>query len=412
MAWKLKKTKTDEAPEGAAPADASGLPVASVASQTTVQADDDFFASKMNAADDAIAALHAAKEPAAVGSATSKSASNGSGSSEDEEWSLDAFAPYKPADKLEIGAAAPASSFDVPIRNVEEPETELDTFSPVAEEETDELSEFEMPPIEAEREPIDFDAEPGAESEPTLVASEWDLSEITAPLSTSGHGLTEFGDEFKPAEEDELLEGADGIELEPIVLHSEPLTSDAAHALSNGNGVHAPVEAEFIEEEEAPAEPIALGHVEEPIEPVVEEDRTLATAEFMPPPAGIVKPEPLPATPPPMPATPVATSVPRLVVRLGAFTANYDLGTGDMIIGRLDPNSGYEPEVAVEWDDAISRRHAHVFPQGSEYYIEDMESTNGTKLNGQDLPPHTPVMLHNGDRIRVGEHTEITFEHP
>ena len=48
--------------------------------------------------------------------------------------------------------------------------------------------------------------------------------------------------------------------------------------------------------------------------------------------------------------------------------------------------------------------------QGDGYSLMDTGSTNGTLLNGEKLPAHEERRLTHGDRIRVGERTEIIFE--
>lgn len=68
-------------------------------------------------------------------------------------------------------------------------------------------------------------------------------------------------------------------------------------------------------------------------------------------------------------------------------------------------------------DDGASRQHARVFLLESEWWIEDLESANGTKLNGKKLAKR--ARIHHGDLIGIGgtsvklvnEHTqEIRLE--
>jgi pSer/pThr/pTyr-binding forkhead associated (FHA) protein len=58
-------------------------------------------------------------------------------------------------------------------------------------------------------------------------------------------------------------------------------------------------------------------------------------------------------------------------------------------------------------DSSISRRHAEVRPAGSGWTIEDLDSTNGVRVNG--VAVHGLQQLHTGDRIEMGS-TEIFFE--
>lgn len=59
-------------------------------------------------------------------------------------------------------------------------------------------------------------------------------------------------------------------------------------------------------------------------------------------------------------------------------------------------------------DDGISREHAIIsFEQAvGEYVIEDLQSTNGTKVNGKRVRSAT---LSPGDELRIG-HTSFRFE--
>jgi hypothetical protein len=58
-------------------------------------------------------------------------------------------------------------------------------------------------------------------------------------------------------------------------------------------------------------------------------------------------------------------------------------------------------------DSSVSRRHAELRPDGSAWTIEDLDSTNGVRVNG--IAVHGPQKLRTGDRIEMGS-TEILFE--
>ncbi len=73
--------------------------------------------------------------------------------------------------------------------------------------------------------------------------------------------------------------------------------------------------------------------------------------------------------------------------------------------------------VSLRGDREVSRFHARVEPSSAalgvagavEYTLTDLESSNGTLLNGRRIAPQTPVVLHNGDRITLGK-TSLSFE--
>lgn len=59
-------------------------------------------------------------------------------------------------------------------------------------------------------------------------------------------------------------------------------------------------------------------------------------------------------------------------------------------------------------DVEISRKHARLIWQASNYVIEDLGSTNGTFINGNRLS--SPFILQGGEIITLGEKTVLNFE--
>jgi len=80
----------------------------------------------------------------------------------------------------------------------------------------------------------------------------------------------------------------------------------------------------------------------------------------------------------------------------------YELKSSKVKIGR-DPTN----QVVIPDDTFTSRHHAWITFEESDFWIEDLGSTNGTLLNGH--PVVKRQVLSAGDKIRVG-HTELTFE--
>lgn len=72
----------------------------------------------------------------------------------------------------------------------------------------------------------------------------------------------------------------------------------------------------------------------------------------------------------------------------------YDLRDG-VTLGRGD-----KADIQIE-DPFASSRHARISRQGDVLVLEDLNSTNGTWLNGSPLDGPQP--LHPGDRIRIGD---------
>jgi uncharacterized ubiquitin-like protein YukD len=84
------------------------------------------------------------------------------------------------------------------------------------------------------------------------------------------------------------------------------------------------------------------------------------------------------------------------------------------LIGRNDAKSGIFVDVdlrpLVTDHKIISRRHAQIEQEGERYYLTDLVSTNGTKLNGQRIPPREKCRLRNGDIIEFGrDGAQMTF---
>jgi pSer/pThr/pTyr-binding forkhead associated (FHA) protein len=93
----------------------------------------------------------------------------------------------------------------------------------------------------------------------------------------------------------------------------------------------------------------------------------------------------------------------RLVVeRGGGLTVGQEYGVGPgLVIGRAAGN-----EIRIE-DTYASGRHARLYDRSGHVYIEDMNSTNGTYVNGRRLGAQQ--ILQPQDRIRIGD-TELRFE--
>jgi pSer/pThr/pTyr-binding forkhead associated (FHA) protein len=80
--------------------------------------------------------------------------------------------------------------------------------------------------------------------------------------------------------------------------------------------------------------------------------------------------------------------------------------TKEVSLGRLDPATATFPDIDLTTDGAlekgVSRRHAKITRKGTELFLEDLGSVNGTLLNGKRLTPYLPHVLSDKDEIRVG----------
>lgn len=117
-------------------------------------------------------------------------------------------------------------------------------------------------------------------------------------------------------------------------------------------------------------------------------ERTVSPAVTAPPPA--------PGRPGPIPRREVSPR--RLVVTAGPLRGTtLPLSTSAILIGRAPSCT------LVLDDDYSSSRHARVFPQDGEWWVEDLGSTNGTFLGRERVTEPTPVRP--GTQIRVGQST-------
>ena len=91
----------------------------------------------------------------------------------------------------------------------------------------------------------------------------------------------------------------------------------------------------------------------------------------------------------------------RLTVRGGPQSGrSFALYGNEITIGRSSDN------IVVLEDPSVSRHHARVSRQGPSYFLEDLGSSSGTRLNGGTV--QQPVRLIQGGIIRLGD-TELAF---
>ncbi|MBI5366221.1 MAG: FHA domain-containing protein, partial [Planctomycetes bacterium] len=93
--------------------------------------------------------------------------------------------------------------------------------------------------------------------------------------------------------------------------------------------------------------------------------------------------------------------MPRILVLEGAHRgALFDLRAGETRLGR-DPES----DIPL-LDDKASRRHAVIAPapapSAGGWTLRDLDSKNGTALNGLPLAATAAADLAHGDRVRIG----------
>ena len=96
------------------------------------------------------------------------------------------------------------------------------------------------------------------------------------------------------------------------------------------------------------------------------------------------------------------TSLIKLIVKTGdEINKSFDLIKDKNIVGR-DPES----DIVID-DIEISRNHLVITRERETFQIEDLNSTNGTFLNGKKIKKQT--VIKNGDLISLGENHVLEF---
>jgi hypothetical protein len=143
-----------------------------------------------------------------------------------------------------------------------------------------------------------------------------------------------------------------------------------------------------------------------------------------PPPAAPAQASPAPANSP-SPAPPAEGPRWRLVVTVDASLDTepdpaasppnepermFPVEQDELLVGRRDDRQQIRPAVPLH-DPGASRRHAKVMRNADgSLSLHDLGSTNGTKINGQDVVSGALRALAEGDEITLGRWTRIRVE--
>ncbi|MCT7979590.1 FHA domain-containing protein [Laspinema olomoucense] len=143
----------------------------------------------------------------------------------------------------------------------------------------------------------------------------------------------------------------------------------------------------------------------------------LPTPDPTPAPPPVATPDPTPA-PPPV-TTPVARSSATQLqampqARLFHVQTNtpIELPSTLSVVHIGKPNDMVPPDVDVSGfphSEVVSRIHADIRVEGTNYFLEDVGSSNGTYVNNLPLPKGNRQLLRAGDRIALGKGDMVTF---
>ncbi|HEX2162925.1 MAG TPA: FHA domain-containing protein, partial [Thermoanaerobaculia bacterium] len=139
-----------------------------------------------------------------------------------------------------------------------------------------------------------------------------------------------------------------------------------------------------------------------------------APPEAAAPPAASPPIEPEPGGPPPPDATVIAGALPPLPPPVAAAAPpegprfelilgdeTHVLGPGTFVVGRTP-----ECDLSLPGDALVSRRHTQITVEGDTVRLRDLDSSNGTRVNGHRV--EREITLADGDRVGIGG-AEIVF---
>lgn len=82
------------------------------------------------------------------------------------------------------------------------------------------------------------------------------------------------------------------------------------------------------------------------------------------------------------------------------------IGRKQFTLGRSMPGQAVIPDIDLDRLDAslhgVSRMHAELIVGQDNVLIKDLESVNGTMVNGKRLRPQRPMPISSGDLIEIG----------
>jgi hypothetical protein len=108
-------------------------------------------------------------------------------------------------------------------------------------------------------------------------------------------------------------------------------------------------------------------------------------------------------------------SFPQLtVISDSSHGQQFDLEESAVFLGREEDRA----DIVFYWDQYVSGRHAKISQEGTQFFIWDMNSANGTWVNEERVPRSLSeglelteaFPLHDGDTIRLGPHLKVRFD--
>lgn len=89
---------------------------------------------------------------------------------------------------------------------------------------------------------------------------------------------------------------------------------------------------------------------------------------------------------------------------------------GSLLLGRVSSSRNTNPEIDLSTDPGVSRRHAQLTTDGTRWFVEDLDSSNGTfvgpasgPLPTRSIPVGPKHELDEDDRLYVGAWTRVVI---
>lgn len=118
--------------------------------------------------------------------------------------------------------------------------------------------------------------------------------------------------------------------------------------------------------------------------------------------------QPEPDTPEIEPQPQINNDFGTLRLKIGVSQREVEIALDKAIyVGRIAPAINVFPEIDLSDQgllaNTVSRRHAKISKRGNVVVIEDLDSRNGTYINGEQLCPFLPETLNHGDTLHLGK---------
>jgi hypothetical protein len=90
----------------------------------------------------------------------------------------------------------------------------------------------------------------------------------------------------------------------------------------------------------------------------------------------------------------------------------YPLDKPTVRIGAIAQDGGQKNDIVVrDVEHAVSRFHCEIQQSNGQLYITDLNSSNGTRINGEFLDPGKPTLLRKGAKLDLGGSVELEFNY-